>query len=155
MRERSSPLSSNTNARHAIDPTNALLNYAYGVLEGQIRQVLSARGFDLACGFLHADRPGRDSLVYDLMECERGTIDGLVLDFLARTTFRAGDFIRVSDGSCRLHPQLARAIVASCRVPQARLDEHARWLALALSAERSATMPTGEESEVSCAVPKA
>jgi hypothetical protein len=53
---------------------------------------------------------------------------GLVLDFLARTAFQRGDFTPVSDGSCRLHPQLARAVVASCRVAQARLEEHAVWL---------------------------
>jgi hypothetical protein len=86
----------------------------------------------VACGFLHLDKPGRDSLVYDLMECERGTVDGLVLDFLARTTLHYGDVTRVADGSCRLHPQLARAVVASCRVGQDGLDLHARWLRDAL-----------------------
>jgi hypothetical protein len=62
------------------------------------------------------------------MELERPTVDGLVLDFLGRTTFHVGHFTRVSDGSCRLHPQLARAVVASCRVPQAQFDQDARWL---------------------------
>jgi CRISPR/Cas system-associated endonuclease Cas1 len=112
----------------------AILNYAYGVLEGQVRLALSARGFNLACGFLRADKAGRDSLVYDLMGCERGTVDGLVLDFLARTKFHGGDFTRVNDGSVRLHPQLARVVVASCRVPQSRLDEQARWLRMTLPA---------------------
>jgi CRISP-associated protein Cas1 len=86
----------------------------------------------VACGFLHVDKPGRDSLVYDLMECERGSVDGLVLDFLGRTMLHHGDVTPISDGSCRLHPQFARAVVATCRVPQARLDEHARWLQAAL-----------------------
>ena len=81
---------------------------------------------------LHVDRSGRDSLVYDLMECERGAGDGLVLDFLARPTLHYGDVTPVSDGSCRLHPQLARAVVASCRVPQERIEEHAQWLRTAL-----------------------
>jgi CRISPR-associated endonuclease Cas1 len=134
VRERSSPLAPNGNARRAVDPLNAILNYAYGVLEGQCRQALAARGFDLACGFLHADKPGRDSLVYDLMECERGTVDRLVLDFLARTTLHYGDVTPVSDGSCRLHPQLARAVVEGCRVEQRRLDEHAKRLATTLTA---------------------
>jgi hypothetical protein len=56
-------------------------------------------------------------------------MDGLVLDFLARTTFHTSDFTRVSDGACRLHPQLARAVVAACRVSQERIDAHVRWLA--------------------------
>ena len=82
-----------------------------------IRQALSAAGFDLACGFLHADWRGRDALVYDLMELARPAVDDRVLRFLGATTFHASDFTRVSDGSCRLHPQLARAVVASCGLP--------------------------------------
>jgi CRISPR-associated protein Cas1 len=127
-RDRSSPLAPGSNARHAVDPLNAVLNYAYALLEGQCRQALTRLGFDVACGFLHLDKSGRDSLVYDLVECERGTVDGLVLDFLARTTLHYGDVLSITDGSCRLHPQLARVVVASCRVPQDHLDEHARWL---------------------------
>src|SRR5215831_9811736 len=84
----------------------------------------------------HPGLPGQahalDSLVYDLTECERGSVDGLVLDFLARIAIHSGDVIRVADGSCRLHPQLARAVVASCRVAQDGLDLHARWLRDAL-----------------------
>jgi CRISP-associated protein Cas1 len=97
-------------------------------------QALTALGCDVACGFLHTDKDGRDSLVYDLMELERPAVDGLVLDFLASTMLHAGDFTRVSDGSCRLHPQLARAVVAACRESQARLDEGAKWLGSLLTA---------------------
>ena len=93
------------------------------------RQALSAAGFDLACGFLHADRRGRDALVYNLMELARPAVDDRALTFLQATTFHAGDFTRVSDGSCRLHPKLTRAAVARCSLPQVRLAEHATWLA--------------------------
>ncbi len=131
-RDRSSPLAPGDNARRAVDPLNAALNYAYALLEGECRQALTSLGLDVACGFLHLDKSNRDSLVYDLMECERGTIDGLVLDFFARTTLQHGDCVVTSDGQCRLHPQLARAVVAACRVPHERLDAHARWLRDAL-----------------------
>ncbi len=144
---RNSPLSHNGVPRHAVDPTNALLNYAYAVLESQTRAALTSEGFDLACGFLHADTDRRDSLVYDLMECERGTVDGLVLDFLQTTTFHKGNFTPVADGSCRLHPQLARAVVASCRVTQTRLDGHAHWLHGALLPEPS-SRPTRQVRSV-------
>jgi CRISPR-associated protein Cas1 len=128
IRARSSPLSHEAAARHAVDPVNAVLKYAYAVLEGQIRQALSAAGFALACGFLHADRRGRDALVYDLMELARPAVDDRVLSFLQATRLHAGDFTRVSDRSCRLHLQLARAVVAACGMPQQRLEEHALWL---------------------------
>ncbi len=126
IRERTSPLSSN--ARHAIDPTNAISNYAYALLEGQCIQALAGAGFDLTCGFLHADKDGRDSLVYDLMEPFRPHVDNLALSFIERTTFTYGDFVKDSAGQCRLHPQVARAVVAVCRVPQSRVDTGARAL---------------------------
>ena len=72
------------------------------------------------------------------MECERGTVDGPVLDFLAGSKLTAGDLIRVSDGSCRLHPQLSQAVVAACRVGQTEVDAHARWLRERLEALREA-----------------
>jgi CRISPR-associated endonuclease Cas1 len=119
IRERHSPLSDS--ARRAVDLANAILNYAYGVLEGKCRQALTAEGFDLSCGFLHADKQYRDSLVYDLMELFRPAVDALVLAFLDRTTFAYGDMVRASNGQCMLHPQLARAVVAACRVEQERV----------------------------------
>jgi hypothetical protein len=67
-------------------------------------------------------------LVYKLLEPSQPGVDRLVFDFLARTTLHYGDITPVSDGSCRLHPQLARAVVATCRVPQVRLDGHAGWI---------------------------
>jgi len=112
----------------ASDPVNAILNYAYGMLEGQCKQALAGAGFDLACGFLHGDKDGRGSLIYDLMEPFRPHVDSLVLSFIERTTFTYGDFVKDSAGQCRLHPQLARAVVASCRLPQQRIDEGARTL---------------------------
>jgi hypothetical protein len=66
------------------------------------------------------------------MELARPSADDRVLAFLQATTFRAGDFTRVSDGSCRLHPQLARAIVAACSLSQQRLNEDVGWLCAGL-----------------------
>jgi hypothetical protein len=56
------------------------------------------------------------------MEYQRGTVDALVLDFVAGIKLTAGDLVRVSDGSCRLHPQLARVVAATCRVPQGCIE---------------------------------
>jgi CRISPR/Cas system-associated endonuclease Cas1 len=59
-------------------------------------------------GYLHANRPGRVALVYDLMEPRRPQVDRMVLDFLRSHAFRPHDFVLRPDGVCRLHPQLAR-----------------------------------------------
>jgi CRISPR-associated protein Cas1 len=119
---RASPLAPWENARHAVTPMNAALNYAYALLEAQVRLALLKQGFDPACGFLHVDRRGHQALIYDLMECHRATVDALVVQFFKRTTLRAGDFIRSVDGACQFHPSLARYIVASCRIQQPTID---------------------------------
>jgi CRISPR-associated protein Cas1 len=124
-----SPISGGKNARHASSPFHCVLNYAYGVLEGSCRLALSSLGFDLSAAFLHADSDGPDSLVFDLVELDRPTVDGLVIDVLTKWILHYGDFTRVRDGSVKLHPQLARAVVAACRVEQRVLDRHAAWLA--------------------------
>jgi CRISPR-associated protein Cas1 len=52
----------------ATDDFNMLLNYGYGVLYAQVERCLVLAGLDPYGGFLHADRPGRVSLVMDLIE---------------------------------------------------------------------------------------
>jgi hypothetical protein len=34
----------------------------------------------------------------------------------------------VHDGSCRLHPQLARAVVAAFKLPQETIEAQVSWL---------------------------
>ncbi len=52
----------------ASDPFNAALNYGYGILYSQVERALVLAGLDPYAGFLHVDRPGKASLVYDLVE---------------------------------------------------------------------------------------
>jgi CRISPR-associated protein Cas1 len=127
VRSRASTLSSGRN-RHAVDPCNAVLNYAYGVLEGQCRTALAAVGFDVAAGVLHSDKAGRASLVYDLMQPLRPLVDRLVLARIQKATFSYGDVLHANDGACRLHPQVARYVVATCRLPESTMMDAARLL---------------------------
>lgn len=57
--------------RGATDPVNSLLNYGYGILHGKVEQAILLAGLDPYAGFLHADRPGKPSLVLDLIEIFR------------------------------------------------------------------------------------
>jgi len=54
--------------RGATDPVNSLLNYGYGILYAQVERALVLAGLDPYAGFIHADRPGKPSLVLDLIE---------------------------------------------------------------------------------------
>jgi CRISPR-associated endonuclease Cas1 len=98
---------SNRNARH---PVNAMLNYGYAVLESQVRIAIAESGLDPTIGYLHVCHPGRQALVYDLMEPHRPQVDRQVLDFVRSQVFTPRDLVIDSMGVCRLHPELARRV---------------------------------------------
>ncbi|MCA9943102.1 MAG: CRISPR-associated endonuclease Cas1 [Ardenticatenaceae bacterium] len=54
--------------RGARDPFNSALNYGYGILYGQVERAIILAGLDPYAGFIHVDRPGKPSLVLDLIE---------------------------------------------------------------------------------------
>jgi CRISPR-associated protein Cas1 len=144
--DRNSPLTSGNTGGKAVRPAQAILNYAYGILEHVSRASLLAVGLDISVGILHADKVGRDSLVYDLMEFGRGTVDSMVLAFLRKTEFHKGDFTQVGTGEVRLHPELARAIVATCSITPDVMLNHAVILRNMIVGDQSADT---EESDLS------
>ncbi|MCS7070500.1 MAG: CRISPR-associated endonuclease Cas1, partial [Anaerolinea sp.] len=71
--------------RGAVDPINSLLNYGYGILYAQIERAIVLAGLDPYAGFLHADRPGKPSLVLDLIEeFRQAAVDRVVIGLAAR-----------------------------------------------------------------------
>ena len=52
----------------AIDLVNSLLNYGYGILYSKVWGAIMRAGLDPYGGFIHVDRPGKPSLVLDLIE---------------------------------------------------------------------------------------
>jgi CRISPR-associated protein Cas1 len=97
--------------RIASHPFNAMLNYAYAVLESQVRIQVAADGYDPSVGYLHANAKDRQPLVLDLMEPGRPIIDRAILAFVQEQTFHPADFVIRADGVCRLNPEMARRIV--------------------------------------------
>lgn len=72
--------------RGAQDPVNSLLNYGYGILYSRIEQALILAGLDPYAGFLHADRPGKPSLVLDFIEeFRQAVVDRVVFGLVARS----------------------------------------------------------------------
>ena len=74
IEQRSSPfhLAGNRNAAH---PVNAILNFAYTVLESGLRIKAIADGYDPTIGVMHEGRDGSSKFVFDLMEPERPKVD--------------------------------------------------------------------------------
>jgi CRISPR/Cas system-associated endonuclease Cas1 len=57
------------------------------------------------------DRLARPGLVLDLMEPLRPEVDRKVLELVRDEKFGSADFMLTREGTCRLHPQLARRVV--------------------------------------------
>jgi CRISP-associated protein Cas1 len=98
------------NARH---PINAMLNYGYAMLIGQVQAGIVGAGLDPAIGITHGRHTNPIPLVYDLMEPLRPVVDRKILEFALSHTFTPGDFTINSQGGCRLNPQLAKAVANS------------------------------------------
>lgn len=64
--------------RNATDVINALLNYGYSVLAGQISAYINGAGLDAYYGIMHKNHSSFQSLVYDLMEPFRWLVDSAV-----------------------------------------------------------------------------
>jgi len=61
--------------KNATDVINALLNYGYSVLAGQISSYINGIGLDAYYGFMHKNHTSFQSLVYDMMEPFRWLVD--------------------------------------------------------------------------------
>jgi CRISP-associated protein Cas1 len=108
--------------RLATTPTNAIRNMAFTYLAHQCRLAAAVKGFDVACGWLHADKRYRDSLVFDIMEPFRPAVDEKVLELVTSAKFTYGDFVETSSGQVKLHPALAKFVVSTCCIPWKSID---------------------------------
>jgi CRISP-associated protein Cas1 len=102
-------LAGNRNASH---PVNAILNYAYAILQSQLQIQAVSEGYDPTLGIMHFQRPGSPAFIFDLMEPERPKIDRTIIEFLKAEKLHPIDFTTRRDGVVRLNPGLARRIAA-------------------------------------------
>lgn len=126
--------------RHAIHPVNAILNYAYRMLEIEATLACHAAGLNPTIGFIHADRYDRDSLALDIMECVRPEVDTFVLNMLAhrennsprifsRREFNDSDSKNYPPGTVRLLAPLTHEIAEQSVSWSASLYEIAEEIA--------------------------
>ena len=81
------------NRRPPLDRVNAMLSFAYSLLAHDCASALESVGLDSYVGFLHRDRPGRQSLALDLMEELRPCMaDRFVLTLVNNRMIRPEDF---------------------------------------------------------------
>lgn len=80
--------------RGATDEVNSMLNYGYGILYAQVWGAVISAGLEPFAGFLHVDRPGKPSLVLDLVEeFRQPVVDRTVIAHVNR-----GESVRMENG---------------------------------------------------------
>ena len=97
----------------AMDITNALLNYGYGLLYTKIESALIKTGIDPYIGILHRDDYNRPVLVYDIIELYRVWVDYVVFSLLCQNVITEEYYSFRSDGSCWLESLGRRVLIQS------------------------------------------
>ena len=91
------------NRRPPLDRVNAMLSFAYSLLTHDCASGLESVGLDSYVGFLHRDRPGRESLALDLMEELRPCMaDRFVLTLVNNRVVKPDDFQTQDSGAVLL-----------------------------------------------------
>jgi len=110
--------------RYAADPVNAMLNYGYALLEGEVWRGVHYSGLDPYGGFLHVDRPGRPSMVLDLMEeFRQQLIDKAVIGLVTKGSVSPSDF-EVAEGVCRMGDSTRKLLL---RTVLGRFEHYMRY----------------------------
>jgi CRISP-associated protein Cas1 len=79
-------------SRNASHPVNAILNYAYTVLQSEIQTNAISEGYDPTIGIMHEGSDGSAAFVFDLMEPYRPLVDRRILEFVKGHVFNPGRF---------------------------------------------------------------
>ena len=105
---------SGRNRRPPLDKVNALLSFLYTLLAHDVSSALESVGLDPAVGFLHRDRPGRDSLALDIMEEMRSFIaDRLALSMINLRQITAGEFKTSESGAVTMDDNARKKILVA------------------------------------------
>ena len=118
--------------KHASHPINAMLNYCYIVEAGRLAKALAARGLALPIGYLHSDKKGRNSLVWDAFEPLRPVIDAKVFAFVEAHEFARRDFPQSGYNVHRLSPDVTQLLLHKASLPVGKIDEAAEWMVRAI-----------------------
>lgn len=110
----------------SADQFNLSLNYSYAILYNRILKYLTLVGLDPYLGFVHRDRSGKESLVYDFSEMFKPYIDLVLV-----RAFREGFRVKIKDGLLERDSRkgLASLITASLEEKVREVyDDHTKTL---------------------------
>ena len=114
--------------KHAAHPINAMLNYCYVVEAGRLAKALAAQGLALPIGYLHSDKKGRNSLVWDAIEPLRPAIDAKVFAFVEAHEFARRDFPQSGYNVHRLSRDVTQLLLHKSSLPSREIEDAAAWM---------------------------
>lgn len=113
------------NKRPPLDEVNALLSYFYTLLKNRCVSALETVGLDPYVGFMHTDRPGRESLALDLMEELRHVVvDRFVLTLINKKVINKKDFIYKENGEVLIDEDVKRKLMMSWEKKNGEIIKH-------------------------------
>jgi CRISPR-associated protein Cas1 len=125
---------SGRNRRPPLDRVNALLSFVYTLLTSMMTGALETVGLDPAVGFMHGDRPGRNSLALDMVEELRPALaDRFVLMLINKKIVTAKDFDSREDGAVLLSENGRKTVLKEwqkrkqMQIVHPYLDEKIQW----------------------------
>ncbi|MEM4972055.1 MAG: CRISPR-associated endonuclease Cas1 [Sulfolobales archaeon] len=115
------------------DPFNMALNYGYAILYSECWRALAIAGLDPYAGYIHKDRSGKESLVYDFSEMFKpSAVDRALVEL-----FRKGYRPKITEGFIdrKYRAELAKAITESLeRIVKEEGDHNPKKLSQAIRA---------------------
>jgi hypothetical protein len=134
--------------KHASHPISAMINYCVVIEAGRLARALASLGLALQIGFLHSDKHGRNSLVWDGVEQLRARINAHVFAFIASREFRRSDFPESIVNVRRIARPVISEMLAKCLLPDLDILDAATWLRDLVMRHGSCTrrqMPVGRD----------
>jgi CRISPR/Cas system-associated endonuclease Cas1 len=114
--------------KHASHPISAMINYCIVVEAGRLARALSGFGLALQIGFLHGDKHGRNSLVWDAIEPLRAKINARVFAFIASHEFARNDFPASGVSTHRIAQPIIAELLARCSLSDHDILDCAAWM---------------------------
>jgi CRISPR/Cas system-associated endonuclease Cas1 len=114
--------------KHAAHPISAMINYCVVVEAGRLARALAGEGLALQIGFLHSDKHGRNSLVWDCIEPLRAKINGRVFNFIRSREFARADFPASGVKTHRIARPIIAELLKRCLLTDRDILGAAAWL---------------------------
>ncbi len=107
------------------DAVNAMLSFLYSIYGQDCSAALQGVGLDPQVGFLHRERPGRDSLAQDLLEEFRAyVIDRLVLTLINRGQVKPSGFEVEVSGAVKMNDETRKVLLAALQDKKQEKIQH-------------------------------